>query len=84
MNKTDVTMIDLANELRRLANGAVREAKRDAELALVSNITAIRSLSEMLLHTLSREIVVTTEVVEATRNPIGFDAVGAIRKGDGR
>lgn len=80
MTTTDITLIDVTNELRRLANGAVRQAKRDSELALVSNVTAIRSLSEMLLHALSQEIVVTSEVVEAPKNPVGFTGIGAIRK----
>ena len=74
MSHSEVTVVDLATELRRLAQGVVREARRDSGLACLSNLAAIRPLVQLLADTLTSEISISTEPEEQRRNPIGFSA----------
>lgn len=82
MKPTEISILDLANELKRLANGVVREVQRDSELACLSNLHAIKPLVQFLAETLAGELhiegsqpeieQVTEPVVESLKNPIGF------------
>jgi len=82
MKPTEISILDLANELKRLANGVVREVQRDSELACLSNLHAIKPLVQFLAETLAGELQLASSQPEAQqeivptvpplRNPIGF------------
>ena len=82
MKPTEISILDLANELKRLANGVVREVQRDSELACLSNLHAIKPLVQFLSETLASELQLPShqpevqQVIEpeseSTKNPIGF------------
>lgn len=76
MNQTEISVVDLAKELKRLANGLLREAQRESDLACLSNLAAIKPLTQILFETISSEVVISKpETPETeTRNPIGFCA----------
>jgi hypothetical protein len=76
MNQTEISVIDLAKELKRLANGLLREAQRESDLACLSNLAAIKPLTQILFETISSEVVIAKpETTDAeSRNPIGFCA----------
>jgi hypothetical protein len=80
MNQTEISVVDLAKELQRLANGLLREAQRESDLACLSNLAAIKPLTQILFETISSEVVIakheTTDV--ESRNPIGFCASTSI------
>ena len=76
MNQTEISVIDLAKELKRLANGLLREAQRESDLACLSNLAAIKPLTQILFETISAEVVIAkpeTTYAES-HNPIGFCA----------
>ncbi len=79
MKSQPVSVLDLARELRRLANNVVRDAQKEAELACLSHIAAIRPLTQLLFEVLSpSEIAGTTqEELAVARNPIGFVRPGS-------
>jgi|LakMenEpi03Aug12_release.lakeMendotaPanAssembly.Ray.scaffolds.fasta_scaffold05066_6 hypothetical protein len=79
MNQTEISVIDLAKELKRLANGLLREAQRESDLACLSNLAAIKPLTQILFETISSEVVIAKpEASETeTRNPIGFCATSS-------
>lgn len=74
MNQTEISVIDLAKELKRLASGLLREAQRESDLACLSNLAAIKPLTQILFETISSEVVISKpEATDAEiRNPIGF------------
>jgi hypothetical protein len=76
MSHNDVSVLDLAKELRRLANGVVRDVQRESELSCLSHIAAIKPLAQLLSEVLSPRGIVSVDVDEektqATKNPIGF------------
>ena len=74
MSHNDVSVLDLAKELRRLANGVVRDVQRDSELSCLSHIAAIKPLAQLLSEVLSPQgiVAVDEEKTHATMNPIGF------------
>lgn len=82
MKPTEISILDLANELKRLANGVVREVQRDSELACLSNLHAIKPLVQFLSETLASELQlpghqpevrqVSEPASEPSKNPIGF------------
>jgi hypothetical protein len=76
MNQTEISVIDLAKELKRLANGLLREAQRESDLACLSNLAAIKPLTQILFETISSEVVIAKPEAAETeeRNPIGFCA----------
>jgi ribosomal protein RSM22 (predicted rRNA methylase) len=80
MNQTEISVVDLAKELKRLANGLLREAQRESDLACLSNLAAIKPLTQILFETISSEVVISkSETTDTeTRNPIGFCATPSI------
>lgn len=74
MIHNDVSVLDLAKELRRLANGVVRDVQRESELSCLSHIAAIKPLAQLLSEVLSPQGIVSVdeEKTHATKNPIGF------------
>jgi hypothetical protein len=82
MKPTEISILDLANELKRLANGVVREVQRDSELACLSNLHAIKPIVQFLSETLASELQlpghqpevqqVSEPESEPLKNPIGF------------
>jgi hypothetical protein len=82
MKPIEISILDLANELKRLANGVVREVQRDSELACLSNLHAIKPLVQFLSETLANELQlpghqpevqqVSEPESESLKNPIGF------------
>jgi hypothetical protein len=76
MNQTEISVVDLAKELKRLANGLLREAQRESDLACLSNLAAIKPLTQILFETISSEVVIAKPETSdtETRNPIGFCA----------
>ena len=82
MKPIEISILDLANELKRLANGVVREVQRDSELACLSNLHAIKPLVQFLSETLASELQlpghqpevqqVSEPESERSKNPIGF------------
>lgn len=89
MKPIEISILDLANELKRLANGVVREVQRDSELACLSNLHAIKPLVQFLSETLANELQLPGHQPEVQQeieppaaqltNPIGFSqpTVGA-------
>ena len=89
MKPIEISILDLANELKRLANGVVREVQRDSELACLSNLHAIKPLVQFLSETLANELQLPGQqpevqqaiesATEPLRNPIGFSqpAIGS-------
>ena len=47
-------MLELAAELRRLANGLNRDLRRNAVLPVLSQLTAMRPVQDMLTRSLAR------------------------------
>jgi hypothetical protein len=93
MKPIEISILDLANELKRLANGVVREVQRDSELACLSNLHAIKPLVQFLSETLAGELHLPghqPEVQQASepesepsKNPIGFSQPTVVsRNGD--
>lgn len=93
MKPIEISILDLANELKRLANGVVREVQRDSELACLSNLHAIKPLVQFLSETLANELQLPGQEPEANQvsepeseplnNPIGFSQpTVASRNGD--
>lgn len=74
MSHNDVSVLDLAKELRRLANGVVRDVQRESDLSCLSHIAAIKPLAQLLSEVLSPQGIVTTteEKLPLAKNPIGF------------
>lgn len=75
MSDTDLTTLDLASELERLAQGVVRDVGSHSSLSCVGQLTAIRTLSQVLLEALVNNIVVSPEtqrIEPQPRFPIGF------------
>lgn len=82
MKPIEISILDLANELKRLANGVVREVQRDSELACLSNLHAIKPLVQFLSETLANELQlpgqqpevhqISEPEAEPLKNPIGF------------
>ena len=82
MKPIEISILDLANELKRLANGVVREVQRDSELACLSNLHAIKPLVQFLSETLANELQlpgqqpevhqISEPESEPLKNPIGF------------
>lgn len=82
MKPIEISILDLANELKRLVNGVVREVQRDSELACLSNLHAIKPLVQFLSETLANELQlpghqpeehqVSEPESEPLKNPIGF------------
>ena len=74
MKSQPVSVLDLARELRRLANSVVRDAQKDSELACLSHIVAIRPLTQLLFEVLSPSEISDTnrDELAVTKNPIGF------------
>lgn len=74
MSQQDISVLDLARELRRLANGVVRGVQRDSDLSCLSHIAAIKPLAQLLSEVLSPQGIVTTteEKAPSAKNPIGF------------
>ena len=78
MKTGQLTVIDLTNELKRLALGAAREARNESELECLSTLTSIRSITQLLIETLAGEINVVPSTQTDTapqKNPIGFHSV---------
>lgn len=74
MSQQDVSVLDLAKELRRLANGVVRDVQRESELSCLSHIAAIKPLAQLLSEVLSPQgiVAIDEEKSQSTKNPIGF------------
>jgi hypothetical protein len=53
----DVTLVEFAAELRRLANEVVRDVRRGTPLPGLSHLVAMRPLQEMLTRTLSNRVL---------------------------
>lgn len=82
MKTGQLTVIDLTNELKRLALGAAREARKESELECLSTLTSIRSITQLLIETLAGEITVVpanSSEAEPKRNPIGFHSAVVTR-----
>lgn len=77
MKHNQVTPLELALELKRLASGLVRDVHRDADLTCLSHLAAIKPLAQLLFEVLSPQEVLTKSDVnssETSKNPIGFSA----------
>lgn len=73
----EITIVDLALELHRLAAEVMKSARCQQELVCLSNLTAITSLTRLMSETLSEGISVSSCVDDCLRNeknPIGFCA----------
>ena len=53
----DVTLVEFAAELRRLANEVVRDVRRGTPLPGLSHLVAMRPLQDMLARTLSNRVL---------------------------
>ena len=51
---SEAVMLELAGELRRLANGLNRDLRRNAVLPVLSQLTAMRPVQDMLTRSLAR------------------------------
>ena len=56
MKTSQLTIIDLAEELRRLAVSVARDARKHSELTCLSTLTAMQPLQNLLLQVLTSEI----------------------------
>jgi hypothetical protein len=76
VKNSELKTIDLANELKRLASNVARDIRRESELSCLSNLTAMRPLTQMLFEFLTADLSVDSPESEATKddekNPIGF------------
>lgn len=72
MKTNELTIIDLANELKRLAFNVARDARRSSELTCLSNLTAMQPLQSLLLQALTSEINVVAEPEDKPKIPFGF------------
>ena len=52
----ETTLVEVAEELKRLANSTVRLAKQNNHLPVLSSLTAMRPLVQILIETLVSEI----------------------------
>jgi len=93
MKHIEISILDLANELKRLANEVARGVQRDSELACLSNLHAIKPLVQFLSETLGNELQlpghqleehqVSESESEQLKNPIGFSQPTVVsRNGD--
>lgn len=72
MKTNQLTILDLANELRRLAMNVARDAKKNSELTCLSNLTAMQPLQSLLLQALTSDINVVNETSNDPKTPFGF------------
>ena len=72
MKTNELTIIDLANELKRLAMNVARDARKSSELTCLSNLTAMQPLQSLLLQALTSEINVVNEPEHQQKSPFGF------------
>jgi len=76
MKNSDLKTIDLANELKRLALNVARDIRRESELTCLSNLTAMRPLTQLLFDFLTADLAVNSSETQAKKNdemnPIGF------------
>lgn len=74
MSHNDVSVLNLVKELRRLANGVVRDVQRESDLSCLSRIAAIKPLAQLLSEVLSPQGIATMKEGKSplAKNPIGF------------
>jgi hypothetical protein len=72
MKTSQLTIIDLAEELKRLAVSVARDARNSSELTCLSNLTAMQPLQSLLLQTLTSEINVVNVPNAEPKIPFGF------------
>jgi hypothetical protein len=72
MKNSQLTIIDLAEELKRLAVTVARDARNSSELTCLSNLTAMQPLQSLLLQTLTADINVVSEIETEPKVPFGF------------
>lgn len=75
MKKQEVTVLDFANEVKRLANEVIKDIKLERGLACMSNLAALRTVSQIVMDTVSGAIEVADSApkeLEPKSHPIGF------------
>ena len=72
MKTSQLTIIDLAEELKRLAVSVARVARNSSELTCLSNLTAMQPLQSLLLQTLTADINVVNETDSESKVSFGF------------
>ena len=72
MKTSQLTIIDLAEELRRLANSVARDARKSSELTCLSTLTAMQPLPSLLLQALTENINVVNEPQIESKPRFGF------------
>jgi hypothetical protein len=72
MKTSQLTIIDLAEELKRLAVSVARDARKSSELTCLSSLTAMQPLQSLLLQALTSEINVVNQQESEPRIPFGF------------
>jgi len=72
MKTSQLTIIDLAEELKRLAVTVARDARNSSELTCLSNLTAMQPLQSLLLQTLTADINVVNTTDSEPKVPFGF------------
>lgn len=68
----ELTVVDLANELRRLAYNVARDARKKSDLTCLSNLTAMQPLQNLLMQVLTSEINVVSTPDDTPKPPFGF------------
>jgi hypothetical protein len=72
MKTSQLTIIDLAEELKRLAVTVARDARNSSELTCLSNLTAMQPLQSLLLQTLTADINIVNETDSDPKVSFGF------------
>ncbi len=72
MKTSQLTIIDLAEELKRLAVSVARDARKSSELTCLSSLTAMQPLQSLLLQALTSEINVVNQQESEPKIPFGF------------
>lgn len=73
MKQNQITPLELALELKRLADEVVRDVEFETQLPCLSHLTAIRPLVQLLSEVLAPQHVGSgSDEVESAKNPIGF------------
>ena len=72
LKTSELTLIDLADELKRLAVSVARDVRKSSELTCLSNLTAMQPLQSLMLQALTSEINVIPDSLNEDKVPIGF------------
>lgn len=72
MKTSELTLIELANELKRLASIVARDARRSSELTCLTSLTAMQPLQNLMVEALTSEIAVANKPPSDNKTAVGF------------